>query len=292
MAQALRIRITHPDNRVEDLQLEDELVTVGSGAHCDIRLPMEHAASEHVLLQLTPAGAMVEARTYEPPPLLNGSPFSRSQLMPESVLGIGGLRLQVWVVEVEGSSKRFEKKQATLSPVTIIALIAAVPAVWVILTHKSGGTRIGGSAPREVPELWDGAVSKCSQSGEQQALSVANRLYAQGISKAERRPFRPSEGVGAVPLLEEASACFKEAGHPEAAKDTEEMVVKLREELGEDYRVHRARMEHALDIRDYRRVQREVRALLDMTQGQQGDYVSYLANLDRQLMLQFGKGRK
>ena len=49
----LRFQIRHPNGQVEHLNVDGERVMIGSGAHCEIRLPVDQAALESVLVQQT-----------------------------------------------------------------------------------------------------------------------------------------------------------------------------------------------------------------------------------------------
>ncbi len=60
--------------------------------------------------------------------------------------------------------------------------------------------------------------------------------------------------------------------------------------LEEDYRAHQMRLEHAVDVRDLRTAQKEVKVLLAMLAGQTGPYVVWLSSTsDRRLALKLGK---
>jgi hypothetical protein len=64
---------------------------------------------------------------------------------------------------------------------------------------------------------------------------------------------------------------------------------RLKRSLEEDYRAHQMRLEHAVDVRDLRTAQKEVKVLLAMLSGQTGPYVTWLSNLDRRLTIKLGK---
>ena len=49
--KALRFLVRYPDGRGEELTIEADRVLIGSGAHCEIRLPVDQAAMEHVLVR-------------------------------------------------------------------------------------------------------------------------------------------------------------------------------------------------------------------------------------------------
>jgi hypothetical protein len=65
----------------------------------------------------------------------------------------------------------------------------------------------------------------------------------------------------------------------------------LERDLGESYRTHRVRLEHALSTKNYEVAQVEVRALRDLLSGQSGEYTTYLESLSRRLALRQGKKR-
>ena len=109
------------------------------------------------------------------------------------------------------------------------------------------------------------------------------------LGRRERRPFHVQDGVKAVPLFETAAACFKAAGEDKAASDTANAAEELRKDVGDDYRTHRMRLEHALSVSDWHTVQVEARVLLAFLDGQQNDYVTWLSNLDRKLQLKYGR---
>jgi hypothetical protein len=97
------------------------------------------------------------------------------------------------------------------------------------------------------------------------------------------------DGVAAVPLFETAAACYRAGGETKSAEDAASAGKELRDDVGEDYRTHQVRLEHALAVNDWPTVQKEVRVMLAFTEGKQGDYVTWLSNLDRKLQLKYGR---
>ncbi len=268
--------------------MDAERVLIGSGAHCEIRLPVDQAAIEHVLVQLGPAGATAEARSFNPPPTLNGSPFSKVQLMPDAVLGVGHVQIAIGVTEVAGDAGLVVKKQEKTSPLTYILAAIAIPiSLYVILSDN--GDAGSGAPPKEFPKLFDAPMTTCPQQNPEQAAAFAADKLELADARRERRAFHVQDGVAAVPLFEEAAACFKAGGDPQSAKDAEQAAVDLRAKVEEDYRTHRVRLEHAMAVKDWPTAQKEVRVLLDFTEGKQGDYVSWLSTVDRRLQLKYGK---
>lgn len=290
--QALKFLVRYPDGRTEDFTIDADRVLIGSGAHCEIRLPVDQAAMEHVSISLGPTAVVAEARSFEPyPPTINGSPFQRAQLLPDAILGVGQVQMTVGVMEVAGKQGLTPRKQEKTSPMTYILAAIAVPLSLYVIFSDSGG---GGTepAPTEVPELWGAPITTCPQSGRQQALATGHDKLVLATARRERRPFHVQDGVKAVPLFETAAACFKVAEENKLAKEADTAAKELREAVADDYRTHRVRMEHALSVSDWPTVQQEVRVLLAFTEGQQGPYVTWLSNLDRKLQLKYGSKNK
>jgi hypothetical protein len=48
---SLLVGISYPNGRREELTVDSESALIGSGAHCEVRLPAEHAAVEHLFIE-------------------------------------------------------------------------------------------------------------------------------------------------------------------------------------------------------------------------------------------------
>jgi hypothetical protein len=146
--------------------------------------------------------------------------------------------------------------------------------------------------PEQVPPLWDAAAATCPQQAKDQALGMAynRRMVAEG--KRERSPFDVRDGVAAVPLFQQAAACYQVGGEGNAGKEMQAAADKMKKQLEEDYRAHQMRLSHSLDVKDLRTAQKEVKVLLAMLQGKNDPYVQWLGNLDRRLKLTLGKEAK
>lgn len=288
---ALKFDIRHADGRVEELRIDGDRALVGSGGHCEIRMPIDQAAVEHILVSTGPGGVIAEARSFQPPPLVNGAPFSRTQLVPGSILGVGTTQIMVTQMEVAGAAVATGKEQG-MSPMTrVLALIMIPLAAYIILDEEEDDGPA--AAPEEVPQLWAEEAPSCPQTGAAQAGSVAEDEYSIALSKHERRPFHIPDGVQAVTRYETAAACFRIAGENDRAQLAARQGAKLRGEVEEDFRTHRVRLEHALSTRNVPLMQKEVRVLLAFTEGRpQTDYRAWLSNLDRRLKVKYGDQSK
>ena len=287
----LEFRIRYPDGRNEQLVVDSDRVLIGSGAHCEIRLPAAESAVEHVLVTFLGGGVFATARALSPPPTINGSPFTQAPLLAESTLGVGQVQMTIGVVEVVENAKVIKKKQERTSPMTYILAVIAVPLSLYIIFDDPPGDNGARDKPKDVPALWTTAQATCPQRAADQALGLAREKRVLAEGKRERSPFKVQDGVAAVPLFRTAGACYKLAEDAGASREMDSAAERLKKSLEEDYRAHQMRLEHAIGqgARDLRTAQREVKILLAMLQGQTGPYVVWLSNLDRRLALKLGK---
>lgn len=285
--QGLKFDIRHPDGRTDELRIDSDRAMIGSGAHCEIRLGLDQAGVEHVAIQLTPAGIFADARSFQPPPTVNGSPFTRTQIVPGSVLGVGYTQIVVSAVEVAGGEGAAQKKEQKTSPLTLLMALIVMPLALYIIFQDQPGDSVG-KAPHEIPELWGPPTTQCPQTAREAALAKGLEQFTKAASKQERRPFYIPDGVQAVPLYEEAAACFQVAGDTERARRAGALAAKLRADVAEDFRTHRVRLEHSLSTQRFETAQKEVRVLLAFLQGKEGEYVEYLSLLERKLRIKYG----
>jgi hypothetical protein len=278
---------TVPDKIV----IDSDQVLIGSGPHCEIRLPPDQAASEHI--QITNRGGAIYAlaRAAQPPALLDGVPFTEAPLMQGARLSVGPTEITVSLIEVAEGPKIEEKKSEKISPLTLaLAAIVAPVCVFILLDDPNAGALE--PKPKEVPGLWEGDGAKCSHSAKEQAQAVARDRRILALGRRERSPFDVRDGVLAVPLFEMSADCYRVAGEKAVADDMAAAGSKLKSEMEETYRAHQMRLEHSLDVRNLRLARRETQVLLRMLEGRTGPYVEWLSNLERQIKLKLGKDSK
>jgi len=169
----------------------------------------------------------------------------------------------------------------------ILALLALPLAAYLLLVDDEEA--VAPKPPEEFPALWEAVITACPQRTADQAAALAAEKLALASAKRERRPFRVQDGVAAVPLYETAAACFRAAENVDQAREASEAGAHLRKEMDSDYRTHRVRLEHALSVSDLQSAHKETRVLIALTEGKQGEYVTWLSNLDRKLQLKFGR---
>src|ERR1041384_2574674 len=91
----LRFTIEYPDGTTRDLSVDSDSVTVGSGAHCEIRLMGDEVPVEQLRVEARGGGVFAEARSMTPPALVHGVPFTEGRLLPNTVVNVGSIRLRV-----------------------------------------------------------------------------------------------------------------------------------------------------------------------------------------------------
>jgi hypothetical protein len=284
-AAGLRVVIRYPDGRSETLIVDSDRVLVGSGAHCEIRLPPEIAQVEHVELALAGESVHATARALEPLPTINGSGFLQTPVAPDAVLGIGDAQLWAAPAVIEENPNVIRKKAQPTSPLAYLGALLMIPLAGYILFYDEAQEKQP-AAPTEVPALWGAPIAQCTVApNEALAFALEKKVVAEG--KRERRPFHVQDGVASVPLFETAAACFRAAGDPRA-QDASVAATQLRAKIDEDYRAHQVRLEHALNVSDLPTAQKEVTVLRAFTEGKSGPYVVWLSNLDRRLQLKLG----
>src|SRR5262245_11390762 len=89
----IQFEIRHENGRREAAAVDGDRALVGSAAHCDVRLPMEDAAGEQLLVEVGAEALRVEVKSAQPAVLLDGKPIESAILAAGSMLGIGRVRL-------------------------------------------------------------------------------------------------------------------------------------------------------------------------------------------------------
>ena len=283
----LSFRIRYPDGRQELLAIDADRALIGSGAHCEIRLPNDAAKIEHVSVQANPNGVYAQALAFDPPPLVNGVPFTQGAILPETILSLGGVEITVSADEVSPEAKVVRRSTQKASPMTLALLALLVPLAGFVLFYDDAPQGMP-DPPKKIPELWDAPPASCPQQGAGQALSLANDRLTLAEAKRERSPFDVRDGVSAVPLFELASTCFRVANEGASSNYARDAGGALRGRLAEQYHTHVVWLEHSLRIKDWRSAQHEVSLLLQYTEGRKGEYVTWLTDLERQLRVKYG----
>jgi hypothetical protein len=276
----LRFQIRSPQGQIDLVNVEAERATLGSGAHCEIRLPIDQARTEHVRIDLGPAGAFATALAFDPPPTLNGVPFTQTPLPPDGILGVGYTQIQVQAVEVGGAAagQAAEKKA---SPITLIAGVVVIGVASFFLFTGDEEESPALSSPKQEP-LWSDNPKACPQVGGQ-ATALAWEKTLQANAKRERRPFHIQDGVGAVPLFELAEACFRAGGDIANANAAKATSAYLRADIGREYKKYHVALEYHVRIEDWTAARADVLKLLAYTEGTDSKYRAWLVQAERTL---------
>lgn len=288
-AHSLKLTIRHPGGRVEAMVVQATRLLVGSGAHCDVRLEGAEAAHEHLLVDLVGGALVAYARHASPPPMCQGRPLMQAELGKEAEIIVAGTRLHVCVVDATDARKRSRAKKIGTSSILALAVFALPGLVYASL-RQPGELPIG-PPPNEVTPLFDQAAAVCPVTARDQAAASANALRAVAELQREQHPFAVADGLASVSSFDAAAACFVRAGQPaDAAAMTASRDV-LKRRIEDDYRVHRVRIEHAIEEGEDKVALRELRVLKRLTAGRRGAYITWLDMVERRLDTQSGNAQ-
>lgn len=283
----LVVNVRYSEGKAEQVIADGPRILIGSGAHCDVCLPLGAAAPEHLEVVVSAQRELiVRALASEPIATLRGSPFGRERMAAGDVLKIGSLQLEIALSD-DGTSK---KKGQGNAPSTrmVLALLAAMILALVSWKKSEDGSDSRKNRP---PPLWssDVAATMCPRTEPATALALGLELRAQADAKRERVRFAIHDGIVAVELLERASSCFRTGGHGEAADESAELGAQLRKRIEEDYRGHQLRLEHALTVDEVDTALHEARILRAMLPQVSDPYVAWLDEVDRALVQRLEK---
>jgi len=279
----LKFEIRYPNGQRETAVVEGERALIGSASYADVRLPVDQAAYEHVVIEVMAGTVRAVARAYEPPATVNGMPLTASHIEPNTVLGIG--TVQIFVAQLAegmhqtGVAPKTKTKDGN-PIIRVVGLVAIVGLGYMAFAEDPDGTPI---APANAPALFSSAAAACKQSVPEQAVALARETIDLAEGKRERHPFAPSEGVAAVDLYRQAAACFRVAKDEPSAAEADSTAQQLKASITTDFRARRLRLEHMLAVQDFELAARDVSALKQLTQGKPGPYTTWLASLDQDL---------
>lgn len=277
-----KIVVRKPAGGEDSFSAQCDKILVGSGAHCEVRLPADACAVEHVELTIDNGRVYARARAFEPAPTIGGSPFVQGFVDPGVEIGIGTLRILASVSEGgsgPAATGDAAKKKGGTARLAMLGGIGAL--LLVIMNQGAGGASSAAAAGLAAPPLWGAPIAACPQNVPAQAEALAEERMHIAQGKRERRPFHVQDGVAAVPLFELASACFTAAGNAPMAAGARQAAAELRARVNEDYHAHQVRLEHALNVKDTPTVLHEATALRALTDGISGPYVGWLADVQR-----------
>jgi hypothetical protein len=282
----LRFEIRHADGRTEVATVEGERAIIGHAAHCDVRLPLDQAAAEHVAVEVVGSTVRVETKAFEPAATINGMPFTAMPIGADMPLRVNTTRIFIQLVDV--GTKRTataQRPEESTSPLTrVLALVGLGAAVYVFLPTEEARAPV----PVEVPQLFAGPAPTCEQKAPDQAKSRGYSVIDSAETERERSPFVARDGLSAVHDYELAADCFRQAGMTWESNDAQRQANDLKDAIGLDFRARRVRLEHMLNVGDYELASRDVAVLRELTAGRQGPYIMWLAGTDQMLKAKGG----
>lgn len=276
----LRFEIRFPDGRTEIATVEGERALIGHGAHCDVRLPLDQAASEHVAVQVVAGTVRIESKAFEPEATVNGMPFATIPITPDSPLTVGNTKIFISLVETTvrgGGPAKKRSNEAATSPLVQALGIAVIAAGAYMLLPKDQPRTV---VPVDVPDLFSGPAPACDMAPDQALSRAAARLDIAQADR-ERSPFVAKDGILAVQLFETAAECFRRGGAAAQAADAKGAAEALRQSITLDFRARRVRLEHLLAVEDYELAARDVRVLRTLTESKSGPWVDWLMAIDQ-----------
>lgn len=278
----LKFDIRYPNGHRELAEVEGERALVGSASHCDVRLPVDQAAYEHLVIEVSGGIVRALAKASHPPATIDGMALTESAVKPESVLGVGGVSLFVLYVPDlgEGDSLTTKDKQESSPLIRVLALVALPVAGYLLLAEDVPEVA---PPPAEAPKLFAEAPKKCPADQPIQALSVAEEQLELATAKQERMPFALKEGAAAVPLYETAALCFTLGLSSDKARRATETSKALRESVELDFRTRTIRVERMLKAQDYELVSHDIKVLSSLIEGKKGPFVNWVASVKQRL---------
>ena len=286
----LEVSVRYPDGTRRLLTVDAATALIGSGSHCEIRLPAEEAAVEQLRLSLDAAGLFGQVRSLQRSVTLNGVPFVEGRLLPDSLLSIGRVELTVAVIQTLVARGHTKKKESARPAIYALALLGLPLGFYLVLSQNVASS----SLPNEVepPPLFSNAnATRCPERERDAALAIAAEELRRAEIARERSPFSGQDAVSAVTAFRRAAACFALANFEARAGDAVRQADTLERGVESEFHVHRVRLERALATKSYEEARTEVRLLLSYIGRRSGAYASWILSLDRQIELKFA-GKK
>jgi hypothetical protein len=285
--RALEVVVHHGERLLLKVVVESGSALIGSGGHCDVRLPPDHIAVEQLFLEIQPGGLFAEARARVPQVSVDGVPFQRGRVLPDRDFKIGPIKIHAELTQTKAQTKVEQRVRPRL--LVLVALVVPV-AAFMALTPQSAEAD---SDFRKAPPLFDAAAPACNEQNEAAASSAVETWLRDAEGRHERAPFSAEDGVAAVRLYRSAASCLEKFGHAEEAVGAREAADGLARHLERDFHVHRVRLARALGADNVEAARHEVALLRGYLPRGQSDFALWLDYLDRKLGLRSSeKGKK
>jgi hypothetical protein len=274
----MKFDIRYPSGRREAIVVESARAVIGSAAHCDVRLALDQAAYEQLVVEAIGGTLRAEVKVEEPKVTLNGMAFSEATLPPDAMLEVRGVRifanLEADVPEGAVATEARKKEAGPAFGLVFIGVLAAM--AYVMLSMDPDAIE---PPPAGVPELFAAAAATCPQGDPSQAGAYAEEQMDVAEGKRERMPFEIREGLAAAQLYDTAAACFRKAANDARARDAEEASKSLKGALTDEFRTRQLRLTHTLKVEDYELSLIDLRVLGQLFTDKKGPYVEWLESV-------------
>lgn len=265
-----------PDLVVEVRELR---ILFGSGAHCDIRLPLESAAWEHVVV--TQENGRIVARVIpdDTVAFFDGESRREKDLVAGTSIRVDAVTIVLREVTASAVAKSGANpvRTATLAGTGMVLALAML----IFKNASSGATPPPPTAPDPASE----ATLECPE--KQGALPLAHQKLTLARSKRDRFRFYPHDGVDAVKHFKTAASCFRSANDAEGATTADAEGAALQASVRDEFHTSRVKLERALLRRDARTALAQVKFQRELLAGAPNAdaYVTWLALLQSRLEL-------
>jgi hypothetical protein len=289
----LRFTIEYPNGSKRDVSVDSDNVTVGSGPHCEIRLAGDEIPVEQLRVEARGGGVFAEARSMTPPALLNGLPFTRGRLLPNTTLHVGPIKLRVESTDTPDRPLTARAKERKTNPLIWVLAVVGFPlGLYFVFASRPEQSTLGAAPP--APPLWPQAEAEsCIHEDRGVAEAQAVSYVEQAEARRERSPFSPQDGVESVVLYGRAAACFSRAENSADAQFAHGEAEHMRQTTSRQFHVHQVRLERALATKEYDSAQAEARILQAFVGPREGEYGGWLSDLQRRIKVKFsGKKKK
>jgi hypothetical protein len=150
---------------------------------------------------------------------------------------------------------------------------------WLLLSE--GSTSVTGAASADLHPSLFFDLGRCPDVEE--FVQQGRELERRASSHVVRYAYEPADGVKAVLRLQEAAACYANAGDSAAAARMSARVDTLRHRIEADYAALRLRLDDAIGRGRWAEVARTARQLRRlMTHLEGNDYVQWLQSIEAQ----------
>lgn len=277
--EEIRFEVRHPDGRTERLVVPSAKATIGAGAHCDLRLAVDQATAEHVVVELVPDGLQLKSLASTPPTSIDSVPLTTRTVPQWALLHIANT--QIYVARAAQKSEPTKKKLNSTLILRLGGVLAAVPLLFMAMNERA--SREQHRVPRDTPELFDEATASCPRSDPAEARVVAEDAHALADAARQRSPFAVTEAIVAVKSYGIAATCYRHVHEEHLAAEADDAAQQLREATMLDFRARKVRLERALAVNDVELAIQDVAVLTSLTEGKKGPYVAWLLDTEQQL---------